>query len=274
MEKQDNQVFGTYSHMGGKIVALTVLEGDSEEEWKENTLTACKEGYDLIIGASPEIGAWIAEYGEMYPEIRFAVMDVTVPLENVQSVYFDHTECYFQAGALAAELTKKTDMEGINEDAVIGWIGGMNIPVIQEYFTAFKNGALSVEPEIRVLEEYAGSWTDTEEAKKLALEQIGLGADILMNVADAAGTGVLEAAKESGLYVMAVEENDDENWDEILLAVITEHADKAGYQIVKDFGEGTLLGSMDRYLTMEEGAVGLKRMREPEVRIATFSNPE
>lgn len=253
---------------------VTAFEGNSEDAWYANILAACEDGYDLIIGAGPEVGESIAEYGEKYPEIRFAVMDVTVPLPNVQSVYFDHTECYFQAGALAAELTKQTEVQGINEDAVIGWIGGMNIPVVQEYFETFQAGALETDPEIQILEEYIGSWSDAEEAKELAAAMIEQGADIIMNVASEAGMGVMEAAKENGFYVMTAEEIKGEGWDDVVIAVITEYADRAGYQIVKDFGNGELLGSIDRYLTMKEEAVGLKEMEAWNVHVATASNPE
>ena len=244
---------------------VTAFEGDGEEQWKNHVLAACKDGYDLIIGADPEIGSWIAEYAPDYPDAKFAVMDVTVPLTNVQSVYFEQREAYFLAGALAAMVTQTTELSGINEDAVIGWIGGMNLPVVQEYFAAFCHGATYINPEIQILESYAGSWSDVEEAKEVAMRQIEQGADIFMNLTSAAGVGVLDAVKEHGLYVIAAEELSGEEWKDVTIAEVTNAAERAGYQIVKDFGDGDLIGSMDRYLTMKEEAVKLadtKLLRE------------
>ena len=113
-------------------IELKSLEGGTADEWKANLLAACEEGYDLIIGASSNIADYITEYGPSYPDTKFAVIDTTVDLPNVESISFAQNQGSFLAGAAAAMFTQKTDIEGVNEDHIIGWVGGMDIPVLHD----------------------------------------------------------------------------------------------------------------------------------------------
>ena len=95
-------------------IELKSLEGTTAEEWESNLLAACEEGYDLIIGASSNIGDYITEHGPNYPDTKFAVIDTTIDLPNVQSISFAQNEGSFLAGAAAAMFTEKTEIEGVN----------------------------------------------------------------------------------------------------------------------------------------------------------------
>ena len=102
-------------------IELKSLEGTTAEEWKANLLQACDDGYDLIIGASSNIADYITENASSYPDTKFAVIDTTVDLPNVESISFAQNEGSFLAGAAAAMFTTKTDIPNVNEDHIIGW---------------------------------------------------------------------------------------------------------------------------------------------------------
>ncbi len=175
-------------------IELKSLEGTTAEEWKANLLQACDDGYDLIIGASSNIADYITENASSYPDTKFAVIDTTVDLPNVESISFAQNEGSFP-GAAAAMFTTKTDIPNVNEDHIIGWVGGMDIPVLHDFIQAMSRVRSTSIRDIKILQAFAGSWTDPLKGKELTLAQYEQGADIVMNVASGTGVGILEGAK-------------------------------------------------------------------------------
>ena len=106
-------------------------------------------------------------------------------------------------------FTEKADIEGVNEQKVIGWVGGMDISVLHDFYIGYEQGAKYINPDIQVLQPFAGTWNDPLKGKELTLAQYDQGADIVMNVASGTGTGILEGAKEAGKYAIGVDLNQD-----------------------------------------------------------------
>ena len=280
-KEEKGQSYGLEFSKGVKSAAeelgilVTELEGNTDQELETAVGSACENGADMILAASAEAGEYIRKYGELYPEIRFTVLDVEIGLPNVQSVYTEKKESFFVAGAAAALFTEEKDVEGVNEASVIGWIGGMNIPVVQEYFKAFEQGARSINPEVVILEEYVGSWDDVEKAKDVILSQAEQKADIVMTVASKAGAGVLEGAQEQGVYLMeieaemsglnggsdlephtaATESNAEMSKGGKVAASLIEKPEQAGKILVKTLADDGFSGGKDLYLTLKEGTV-------------------
>ncbi|HJB07194.1 MAG TPA: BMP family ABC transporter substrate-binding protein [Candidatus Enterocloster faecavium] len=238
-------------------IELRSLEGTTAAEWEANLVAACEEGYDLIIGASSNIADYIVEHGPDYPDTKFAVIDTTVDLPNVQSISFAQNQGSFLAGAAAAMFTEKTDIEGVNEDAIIGWVGGMDIPVLHDFYVGYEQGAKYINPDITILQAFAGTWTDPLRGKELTLAQYEQGADIVMNVASGTGTGVLEGAAESGLYAIGVDLNQDADQPGHVLTSMVKRVDNACYLVIESVVNGTFEGGSTRYLDLEAGGVSL-----------------
>lgn len=238
-------------------IELRSLEGTTAAEWEANLVAACEEGYDLIIGASSNIADYIVEHGPNYPDTKFAVIDTTVDLPNVQSISFAQNQGSFLAGAAAAMFTEKTDIEGVNEDAIIGWVGGMDIPVLHDFYVGYEQGAKYINPDITILQAFAGTWSDPLRGKELTLAQYEQGADIVMNVASGTGTGVLEGAAESGLYAIGVDLNQDADQPGHVLTSMVKRVDNACYLVIESVVNGTFEGGSTRYLDLEEGGVSL-----------------
>lgn len=238
-------------------IELKSLEGTTAQEWEANLVAACEEGYDLIIGASSNNADHIAKYAPDYPDIKFAVIDTTVDQPNVESISFAQNQGSFLAGAAAAMFTQKTDIEGVNEDHIIGWVGGMDVPVLHDFYVGYEQGAKYVDPDIQILQAFAGSWSDPLKGKELTLAQYEQGADIVMNVASGTGPGVLEAAAESGKYAIGVDLNQDNDQPGSVLTSMVKRVDNACYLVIQSVVDGTFEGGSTQYLSLTDGGVSL-----------------
>ena len=186
-------------------------EGTSLEEWERNVRTAAEEGYDLIIGVGSTMADAIKNVAPEYPDLHFALVDDYVGGNNVEGLIAQEHEGTFLAGALMATMTQHTDLEGINDAKVIGFIGGMDIPVIHRFLGGIVQGAEASDPEVTVEVAYVGSFADSAKAKELALAMFqDQDVDIIYSVSGSFGdVGVFEAVKETGLYGVG----SDINWD-------------------------------------------------------------
>ena len=238
-------------------IELKSLEGATADEWKANLLSACEDDYDLIIGASSNIADFITEYGPSYPDTKFAVIDTTIDLPNVESISFAQNQGSFLAGAAAAMFTQKTDIEGVNEDHIIGWVGGMDIPVLHDFYIGYEQGAKYIDPEIQILQAFAGEWSNPLKGKELTLAQYDQGADIVMNVASGTGAGVLEAAAEAGKYAIGVDLNQDNDQPGSVLTSMVKRVDNACYLVIQSVIDGTFEGGSTQYLDLSQGGVSL-----------------
>lgn len=238
-------------------IELKSLEGATADEWKANLLAACEDDYDLIIGASSNIADFITEYGPSYPDTKFAVIDTTIDLPNVESISFAQNQGSFLAGAAAAMFTQKTEIEGVNEDHIIGWVGGMDIPVLHDFYVGYEQGAKYIDPDIQILQAFAGEWSNPLKGKELTLAQYDQGADIVMNVASGTGAGVLEAAAEAGKYAIGVDLNQDNDQPGSVLTSMVKRVDNACYLVIQSVVDGTFEGGSTQYLDLSLGGVSL-----------------
>lgn len=238
-------------------VEVKNLEGTTAEEWKANLLSACEDGYDLVICSSSNFEEYLKEYAPEYPDVKFAIIDTTVEGDNVVSVSFAQNQGSFLAGAAAALFTQHSEIDGVNDDAVIGWVGGMDIPVLQDFFVGYKQGAEYINPDIKVLQSFAGTWNDPLKGKELTLAQYEQGADIVMNVASGTGPGILEAATEAGKYAIGVDLNQDNDQPGHVLTSMVKRVDTACYSVIKSVVDGTFKGNSVSYLDVAAEGVSL-----------------
>ena len=238
-------------------VEIKNLEGTTAEEWKANLLSACEDGYDLVICSSSNFEEYLKEYAPAYPDTKFAIIDTTVEGDNIVSVSFAQNQGSFLAGAAAALFTSHSEIEGVNEDAVIGWVGGMDIPVLHDFYVGYEAGAKYINPDIQVLQAFAGTWNDPLKGKELTLAQYGQGADIVMNVASGTGPGILEAAKEAGKYAIGVDLNQDNDQPGSVLTSMVKRVDTACYSVIESVVKGTFAGNSVSYLDVAAKGVSL-----------------
>lgn len=238
-------------------VEIKNLEGTTADEWRTNLLSACEDGYDLVICSSSNLQEYLEEFAPQYPNTKFAIIDTTVEEDNVVSISFAQNQGSFLAGAAAALFTTHSEISGVNEESVIGWVGGMDIPVLRDFLVGYEQGAKYINPDITVLSSFAGTWQDPLKGKELTLAQYQQGADVVMNVASGTGPGILEAAKEAGRYAIGVDLNQDNDQPGSVLTSMVKRVDTACYSVIKSVADGTFKGGEVSYLDLAAEGVSL-----------------
>ena len=148
-------------------------------------------GYDMIIAQGFEWGDPAIKVGKDYPNTKFVVFTGLANSTNVASIFPREQEGAYLLGALAAMMSKT---------GVIGFIGGERYPSLINVYEGYKQGAKAIDNNIEVLDTYLNDWDSPEKGNEAAMSQINKGADLLLHVADTSGHGVIQAAKEKGVY--------------------------------------------------------------------------
>lgn len=160
--------------------------------------------YDLIISIGFDQADALEVVAERFPDQRFAIVDMVVDMPNVASYVYKEEERGFLMGVIAG-LATKSQLPMVNDQNIIGVIGGMDIPLINANIAGYIVGAHAVNPDIEVKYSYVGDWADPARGKELALSQINQGADIVWQAAGRSGLGVIKAAEEEGVYAIGAD---------------------------------------------------------------------
>jgi basic membrane protein A len=193
----------------GDSVETKVIEmGTDQTKWLPTFEDVSEQGFDLILSSTFEIADILSEVAPNHPDQTYVLVDGVMPYEkggydNVYSVVFKQNEGSYLAGILAAGLLKDGTIPA-DQGTSIGFLGGMDIPVINDFLTGYVEGAKSVNPDIKVAISYAGSFNDAAKGKELALAQYRTGTAIGFNVAGLTGLGQLAAAKDVGKWALGV----------------------------------------------------------------------
>ena len=197
--------------------------------------------YDLIVGIGFAQAPIIESVARDYPRIQFAIVDGVSNLANVASLVFKEHEGSYLVGILAAMTTRT---------GTLGFIGGMDIGLIHRFAKGFEEGAKSVNPDIRIVQNYVGvtdaAWNNPGRGKELALAQIAKGADVIFTAAGNSGLGAFDAVEEKGRdasgrathFVIGVDSNQNMVKPGFVLTSMVKRVDNAVYQIAKDVKSG------------------------------------
>ena len=194
-----------------------------------------ERGYDLIIGVGFAQGPIMELVAKDYPNIHFAIIDGVSQLPNVASLLFKEHEGSYLAGIIAAKTTKTN---------VLGFVGGMDIPLIHRFEKGYEEGAKSVNPNIQIVQNYVGvtdaAWNNPGKGKELSLAQIGKGADVIFTAAGNSGLGAFDAVEQYGMvngrathFVIGVDSNQNMVKPGFVLTSMVKRVDNAVYDIVK-----------------------------------------
>lgn len=227
------------------------------------------EGWDIIITGGQQVSATLTEIAESYPDQNFVLYDESVDYDsgdysNVYSITYRQNEGAYVAGVLAALVTNSENMDKSNEDNVIGFVGGFDIPLINDHLVGLIEGALSVNPEIKVGIGYANSFTDASKGKEVGLNLYNSGADIIYQAAGGAGLGVFDAAKESDYYAIGTDSdqaslfaNDEDKANAILTSMMKRVDVSLNLVIGRYISEGTLPFGQAESFGMAEDCIEL-----------------
>jgi basic membrane protein A len=207
-----------------------------------------ERNYDLVIGVGFSQTPIVEQVARDYPRLDFAIVDGVSQLPNVASLIFKEHEGSYLVGMIAARKSKT---------GTIGFVGGMDIPLIHKFEVGYEEGARAVNPRIRVIQNYVGvtdaAWNNPGKGKELSVAQIGKGADVIFAAAGNSGLGAFDAAEQYGKLVIGVDSN--QNWVKpgYVLTSMVKRVDNAVYQIVRDRVEGRFQGGIHVYGLDNEG---------------------
>ncbi|MBO8172511.1 MAG: BMP family ABC transporter substrate-binding protein [Bacillaceae bacterium] len=230
------------------------LESHKDADYVPNLNEFVKNDWNLTWGIGYMMGDAIKEVADQNPEARLAIIDAVVEAPNVVSVTFKEHEGSFLVGVVAGMMTK-TDK--------IGFVGGMDIPVIKRFEKGFVAGVEAVNPDAEVIINYTGAFNAPDQGKAAAATIYNDGADIIFHAAGSTGDGVFNEGKErkkngEEVWVIGVDKDQSITFgDDITLTSMMKRVDTAVYQVSRSLIEGQFNGGEIRSLGLADNGVGL-----------------
>ena len=237
------------------------LEPEQDEDRETYLRILAESGCDLIIGVGFLFTDAITTVADEFPDTNFAIIDGFIPdKSNVVSLMFKEHEGSFLVGMIAG-------MRAIEDGKdIVGFIGGMDIPLIHKFEAGYRAGVQYVFPECTILSDYAGdtpaAFADPAKGKELALAQYDDGAWVIYHASGLTGAGVFEAGKERKRYVIGVDSNQnymgyiEETGESFGLTSMLKQVDVTVYLTIKSVVEGTFEGGIEVFGLDTEVTIG------------------
>src|SRR6478736_3439800 len=222
-----------------------------------------EKNFDLVIGIGFAQGPIMQKVATDFPNVKFAIIDGVIfeadgktPKKNVASLVFREHEGSYLVGMIAAAKSK---------NGVLGFVGGMDIPLIHKFETGYEEGARAYNPKIKVVQNYVGvtdaAWNNPGKGKELALSQIDQGADVIFTAAGNSGLGAFDAAEQYGRdangqankFVIGVDSNQNMVKPGFVLTSMVKRVDNAVYSIIQDVVNGQFKTGFHVYGLNEDG---------------------
>ena len=197
-----------------------------------------ERGANPIVGVGFSQGSSMEKVAKDFPKLQFAIIDSVINLPNVQSIVFKEHEGSFLVGMMAAMASKT---------GKVGFVGGMDIPLIRKFQCGFEQGAKYANPKVEVTANMTGTtpaaWNDPARGAELAKAQFARGVDVVFAAAGGTGVGVYQAAKDAGRLAIGVDSNQNHLQPGTMLTSMVKRVDVAVYNAFKGTTPGvTVLG--------------------------------
>jgi basic membrane protein A and related proteins len=231
-------------------IAYRDFEVTAEAQREQALRNMARRGSQIVVGIGFAQASGVEKVAKEFPGTKFAIIDAVVDLPNVQSIVFKEHEGSFLVG-IAAAMASKTGK--------IGFVGGMDIPLIRKFAVGYEEGAKYINPKIEIFQNMTGTtpaaWNDPTRGGELARSQFDRGADVVYAAAGATGLGVLQAAKDRGRLAIGVDSNQNYLYPGTILTSMVKRVDLAVYEAFKTAREGLWQAGV-RNLGVAESGVG------------------
>lgn len=239
-------------------VTINLLESLQTADWETNLLSAATGDYDLIIGFAGQMKDMIIKVAEQFPDKKFVAIDNTIiGVDNVCSVAANSNEGSYIAGYCAAMLTSMTEIEHINEEKKIAFIGGKDTPYALDAYLGFAQGAAAADPEVEVLVFYGDSFIDPMGMKEMALAAAESGCDACYAIGGSGLYGVLEGCQESGIYYFGFDGDYDEIGKGYTVASYVRNLAVPTVRLITDLRKGEWHPDSVYLATFSNGGMGM-----------------
>lgn len=248
---------------GARVTTKYTELGSDAAKYAPALEDAGAEGYSVVL-CSNNFNSAVQEVAARYPKTLYVMYDgwIASDIGNVYSIQYKNSEAGYLAGALAGLFTKAKGDSRINDDNVIGFIGGRDITGINDFLVGYITGAQKVNPSVKIIYNYVNSFTDTAKAKDQSLIQYKTyQADVVYHAAGRAGLGVFDAAAETGKYAIGVDTDQASLFGSepakasLILTSTMKRVDLTLFRAVERFMNGEKLGGQKVYIGAAEGAI-------------------
>lgn len=229
------------------------LQSKSDSDYNTNLNEFVQNNYNLTWGIGFQLADAIKTVAEQNPDANLAIIDAVVDAPNVKSVTFAEEQGSFLVGVIAGKMTKTNK---------IGFVGGMESPLIKRFEVGFREGIKAVNPEAKFIPTYTGNFDKPDQGKTAAATLYNDGVDIIFHAAGATGTGVFNeglSRKKSGqdVWVIGVDKDQSiEFGDEITLTSMIKKVDEAVKKVSLELVNGTFEGGVEE-LDLADNGVGI-----------------
>lgn len=214
-------------------IAYREFELQSDAQREQALRRFAEQGNNPVVVAGFSNASAMETVAQEFPDTQFAIIDMVVELPNVRSVVFNEHEGSYLVGVLAAMASKT---------GKVGFVGGMDIPLIQKFACGYVQGVKATNPDAEVFQNMTGTtgaaWNDPVRGGELAKSQIDRGADVIYHAAGGTGIGVLQAAADAGVYGIGVDSNQNYLHPGSVLTSMLKRVDVAVYDALMDSHNG------------------------------------
>jgi basic membrane protein A len=231
-------------------VEVSYLESGQGSDYGPNMETMLDSGNDLIWAIGFLMADAVYEAATSNPDQHYAIIDFTwaeMP-KNLVGVVFKAQEPSFLVGYIAGKMT---------QTGTVGFVGGIAGDVIDGFDYGYHAGVQYANPSVKVLRQYADSFTDAALGKSIANQMYLQGADIIFSAAGLVGDGVIEAAKEQGKWAIGVDKDQSFLAPDNVLTSAMKRVDMAVFTVTKQEADGAFPGGTTEVFSLENGGVGV-----------------
>jgi basic membrane protein A and related proteins len=215
-------------------IAYREFEITNESQREQALANMARHGVGVIVAIGFTQRSPVETVARKYPKVKFTIIDAVVDLPNVQSIVYREQEGAFLVGMLAAMKSAT---------GKIGFVGGMDIPLIRKFELGYEEGARYADPKIEVLQNMTGTtpaaWADPTRGAELARSQFDRGVDVVFAAAGTTGLGVLQAAKDAGKLSIGSDSNQNYLHPGSVLTSMLKRVDIAVYRAFTTARDGT-----------------------------------
>ena len=205
------------------------IELQSEAQREQALRRFAESGSNPIVMAGFAFADALSQVAADYPDTSFVIIDMVVDAPNVRSVIFNEHEGSYLVGMMAAMAS---------ESNTVGFIGGMDIPLIRKFACGYAQGVKAVNPDANVIANMTGTtpaaWNDPVKGSELTKAQIAQGADVVYAAAGGTGVGVLQTAADEGILSIGVDSNQNYLHPGKVLTSMMKRVDNAVYEAFSD----------------------------------------
>ncbi|WP_146551645.1 BMP family protein [Rummeliibacillus sp. SL167] len=211
-----------------------------------------KQGNDVIVGLGFMVQEDLEKVAKKYPKQQFVLIDAVSNLQNVSSITFKADQGSYLAGVVAALTTKSN---------VLGFIGGDDVPTIQQFSEGFQKGAKVVKPNITIIEKYAGNFGDDKLGSQITKQMIAQKADVIYAAAGFTGVGMLKEAQKEKVLAIGVDTDQYFYAEKAVVTSMLKHVDVALFEIAAQLTKKGVVTKKQQELGIDENGVGLAPIR-------------